>query len=86
MLRLYLVDRIPGDFIISFVLFYNFHNFYSKCITFIIIKKKNLARNFPGKKFHQNSQMASLNLTGLLDSLLQELVGSKPNTILSLAM
>lgn len=49
-------------------------------------KKKNLARNFPGKKFHQNSQMASLNLTGLLDSLLQELVGSKPNTILSLAM
>ena len=49
-------------------------------------KKKNLARNFPGKKFNQNSQMASLNLTGLLDSLLQELVGSKPNTILSLAM
>lgn len=85
MLWLYLVDRIPGDFIISFVLFYNFHNFYSKCVTFTIIKKKQ-QEIFLEKNFHQNPQKTSLNLRGLLDSLFQELVGSKPNTILSPAV
>lgn len=83
MLWLYLVDRIPGDFIISFMLFYNFHNFYSKCVTFIIKKKIEF---FLEKNLHQNPQMTSLNPRGLLDSLLQELVSSKPNTILSPAM
>lgn len=41
---------------------------------------------FLEKNLHQNPQMTSLNPRGLLDSLLQELVSSKPNTILSPAM